>query len=99
VLQGKRAALVRVEANPETPPPGSCAWSLSDANAFAPDSLQTDARGVAGFLDAAVGVINVFAEAPIGDGYPYPARPPALRVRAGVITLAELRDGLGVWGQ
>jgi hypothetical protein len=97
VLIGRRAPEVRVEAVPE-PPPNACAWSLSDANVFSRDSLQTDGRGVAGFLDAPVGSMVVLAQAPVPDGA-YPARAPALRVRANVITLAELRDGLGRWGQ
>jgi hypothetical protein len=95
VPEGSRAPLVAVSALEE--PANGVAWALSNDNIFSPNTLQTDARGVAGYLDTDVGVVRLVAEAPIGRQYP--SAPPNLRVRANVITLAELRDGLGRWGQ
>lgn len=96
VLEGSRAPNVSVEALDGEPTNG-CAWTLSNDNIFSPNNLLTDGRGVAGYLDTDVGVLRLVAESPVG--VQYPASPPNLRVRANVITLAELRDGLGRWGQ
>jgi hypothetical protein len=95
VPEGSRAPMVTVSALDEVE--NGVAWALSNDNTFSPNTLQTDPRGVAGYLDTDVGVVRLVAEAPIGRQYP--AAPPNLRVRPNVITLAELRDGLGRWGQ
>lgn len=94
--EGSRAANVSVEPFDGEPMNG-CAWTLSNDNIFAPNNLRTDPRGVAGYLDTDIGVLRLIAESPVG--VQYPAAPPNLRVRPNVITLAELRDGLGRWGQ
>lgn len=96
VLEGTRAPNVSVEPFDGAPENG-CAWTLANDNAFSPNNLLTDPRGVAGYLDTDVGVLRLIAEAP--PGVRYPTAPPNLRVRPNVITLAELRDGLGRWGQ
>jgi hypothetical protein len=94
--EASRAANVSVEAFDGEPENG-CAWTLSNDNTFSKNSLKTDPRGVAGYLDTDVGLLRLVAESPVG--VQYPASPPNLRVRPNVITLAELRDGLGRWGQ
>lgn len=100
VPEGHRAAEVTVEAQPEDPPPPAVAWSVSGNNVFSRDDLLTDARGVAGYLNTEIGALVVNARAPVGDdGVVYPPSAQTFRLRGGVITLAELRDGLGVWGQ
>jgi hypothetical protein len=96
VLEGSRAPNVSVEPFDGEPTNG-CAWTLSNDNSFSPNSLRTDGRGVAGYLDTDVGLLRLVAESPVN--VQYPAAPPNLRVRPNVITLAELRDGLGRWGQ
>jgi hypothetical protein len=97
IPEGRRAADVSVEAQPEQPPPPAVAWSVSDNNTFSRDDLLTDARGVAGFLNTEIAALVVVARAPVD--ITYPANAPTYRVRPGVVTLAELRDGLNVWGQ
>lgn len=92
--QGQRAAGVSLEAMPAAPE-GSAAWALSTGNVFSPNRLITDARGVAGFLNAPPVITDVQAVLPDGTTYGYTP----IRVRADVITLAELRPGLDVWGQ
>lgn len=94
--QGTRAAGVALQALGGDPSAdGARAWTLSDRNQFTPNRLVTDPRGVAGFLNARPVVMDVQAELPDGSFYGLAS----LRVRANVITLAELRPGLGVWGQ
>lgn len=97
IPEGRRAAQVRVEAQPTAPPAPAVAWSVSGNNVFSQDNLLTDARGVAGYLNIQGGSLAVTAIAPIDVNYPEVVQ--SFRLRAGVITLAELRDGLGVWGQ
>jgi hypothetical protein len=97
VPEGHRAPQVAVEAQPDDPPPPAVAWSVSDNNTFSRDDLLTDARGVAGFLNTPIAALVVVARSPVEITYPTNA--PTYRVRPGVITLAELRDGLNVWGQ
>ena len=54
-------------------------------------------RGVAGFVNVVPGTVDVEAVAPVNGGVVYGRT--TLPVRAGVITLAEVRDGLDRWGQ
>jgi hypothetical protein len=93
--QGQRATGVRVEAVPEQPPEPAVAWRLSNGNQFSRNTLLTDARGVAGFLNAAPGSIEV--KAVLSDDTDYAGT--VLPILPDVITLAELRPGLEVWGQ
>ncbi|MGC4091514.1 MAG: hypothetical protein QM756_27270 [Polyangiaceae bacterium] len=95
--QGQRAAGVRLHAIPEAPPAPAVAWTLSFSNRATPNKLETDARGVAGFVNVLPGTIDVEGIAPVGEGTPYGET--ALRVRAGVITLAEVRMGIDRFGQ
>jgi len=97
IPEGNRAAEVTVEAQPSAPPAPAVAWSVSGNNVFSQDNLLTDARGVAGYLNIQGGQLGVTARAPVGVTYPDTTQ--TFRLRGGVITLAELRDGLGVWGQ
>jgi len=95
--QGQRAAGVSLRAKPKQPE-GSVAWTLSFSNRATPNKLETDARGVAGFVNVLPGTVDVEALAPVGaQRIPYGAT--TLPVRAGVITLAEVRVGLDLWGQ
>jgi hypothetical protein len=96
LTQGTRAAGVSLEALGNDPTDdGAFAWTLSSLNQFTPSRLVTDARGVAGFLNAPPVSMEVRAVLP--DETTFGAA--TLRVRADVITLAELRPGLGLWGQ
>lgn len=96
--QGQRAAGVRLRAIPDAPEAPAVAWTLSFSNRATPNKLETDARGVAGFVNVLPGTVDVEGLAPIGTtGKPYGAT--TLPVRAGVITLAEVRFGLDIWGQ
>jgi hypothetical protein len=92
--QGQRAAGVALEALGMAPE-GALSWTLSNGNVFTKNRLVTDARGVAGFLQAPPEIVDV--KAVLADGTEFGAT--SLRVRADVITLAELRPGLEVWGQ
>jgi hypothetical protein len=51
---------------------------------------------VAGFVNLAAQVIDVVALTPGGQAF---VEPTTVNIRPGVITLAELRRGLGLWGQ
>ena len=95
--QGVRAAGVRLQAIPDAPPPPAVAWTLSFSNRATPNKLETDMRGVAGFVNVVPGTVDVEAVAPVNGGVVYGRT--TLPVRAGVITLAEVRDGLDRWGQ
>lgn len=96
--QGQRAAGVRLRAIPSAPDAPAVAWTLSFSNRATPNKLETDARGVAGFVNVVPGTVDIEGVAPLGDGgTPYGAT--TLPVRAGVITLAEVRYGLDLWGQ
>lgn len=92
--QGQRAAGVALEALGMAPE-GALSWTLSNGNVFTKNRLVTDARGVAGFLQAPPEIVDV--KAVLADGTEFGTT--SLRVRADVITLAELRPGLEVWGQ
>jgi hypothetical protein len=95
--QGVRAKGVRLSAIPKAPPEPAVAWTLSFSNRATPNKLETDARGVAGFVNMLPGSVDVEGIAPVGGGTPYGRT--TLAVRPGVITLGELRDGLDIWGQ
>jgi hypothetical protein len=97
VPQGQRADGVALEAVPKAPD-GAVSWTLSNGNSFTKNRLVTDARGVAGFLNAPSENTDVFAVLPDGVTT-IQANPTTIRVRADVITLAELRPGLEAWGQ
>lgn len=70
-------------------------FSLSNGN-LASAGSQTDQRGVAGWFAVAPGTLDV--QAFTGTGAAVDAPYTAL-VRAGAITLGELRPGLDQWGQ
>ena len=97
--QGTRAAGVRLEAIPAQPPAPAVAWTLSFSNRATPNKLETDMRGVAGFVNVIPGSVDVEAVAPVGPPAGLIYGRTTLSVRAGVITLAEVRDGLERWGQ
>jgi hypothetical protein len=90
---GQRAAGVSVRT------PGSeqgIAFILSDDALTRRDTFVTDARGVAGLTGVLSPTIDVMGVSPSGIEL---GDPTTIELRAGVITLAELRQGLGVWGQ
>jgi hypothetical protein len=96
--QGQRAAGVALEALGNDPAEdGAISWTISDLNQFTANRLVTDPRGVAGFLNALPVSMDVRAILPDDTTFGQAT----LRVRANVITLAELRPGLGPagWGQ
>jgi hypothetical protein len=93
--QSQRAAGVALRAVPNQPPAPAVAWTLSFSNRATPNKLETDARGVAGFVNVVPGSLDVEGVTPYGATYGATTLP----VRAGVITLAEVRDGLDRWGQ
>ncbi len=76
--------------------PASVAFSLSNGNIATPNTLETDPRGVAGIVNLQPQAVDVLAITPDGRHY---GGPTTLNVRPNTITLAELRDGLDVWGQ
>jgi hypothetical protein len=97
VPQGQRAARIAVKAIPDSPE-DSVPWTLSTGNSFSPNKLVTDGRGVAGFLNAPSQITDLIAVLPDGVSTILPTST-STRVRADVITLAELRPGVDVWGQ
>lgn len=94
--RGERSPGVTVSPSSGDVESPAVAFSLSSNNLATPTSLETDGRGVAGFINLAPQTIDVVAFTP--DGTPF-VRPTTLNVRPGVITLAELRMGLDQWGQ
>jgi hypothetical protein len=92
-----RAAGVHLQATPAPPSAPAVAWTLSFSNRATPNKLDTDERGVAGFVNVLPGTLDVEGIAPVGHGAPYGAT--TLPVHAGVITLGEIRPGLDLWGQ
>jgi hypothetical protein len=90
-----RAAGVRLQAVPMPPPEPAVAWTLSTSNRATPARLETDSRGVAGFVNVLPLVYDVQGVAQNGRVYGRTS----IAVRPGVITLAEIRDGIGRWGQ
>jgi hypothetical protein len=94
--QGQRAAGITLESVPDAPD-GAVAWTLSNLNIFTPNRLETDARGVAGLLNAPASALDVVAALPDGTRY----GDTTTKVGADKIILLELRpgSGLGGWGQ
>jgi hypothetical protein len=90
-----RAPGVKLQSVPVAPGPPAVAWTLSNSNLATPNRLETDARGVAGFVNVLPVVYDVEGLSPIGKSYGRTS----IAVRPGVITLAEIRDGIGLWGQ
>lgn len=90
-----RAPGVKVQSVPVAPGPPSVAWTLSTSNRATPNRLETDARGVAGFVNVLPLVYDVEGLTPVGKSYGRTS----IAVRPEVITLAEIRDGIGLWGQ
>jgi hypothetical protein len=90
-----RAPGVKVQSVPNAPGPPSVAWTLSTSNRATANRLETDARGVAGFVNVLPIVYDVEGLAPMGKSYGRTS----IAVRPEVITLAEIRDGIGLWGQ
>jgi len=90
-----RAPGVKLQSVPVAPGPPAVAWTLSTSNRATPNRLETDARGVAGFVNVLPLVYDVEGLSPVGKSYGRTS----IAVRQGVITLAEIRDGIGLWGQ
>jgi hypothetical protein len=79
-------------------PDAGTAWSVGFTN-LASRGNVTDARGIVGLANLDPGPYTVEGIAPVGgpDGTPYGRT--TVQVRPGVITLAEIRDGIDKWGQ
>ena len=90
-----RASGVKLVSVPNAPKEPAVAWTLSTSNRATANRLETDARGVAGFVNALPLVYDLEGLSPIGSSYGRTS----IAVRPGVITLAEIRDGIGLWGQ
>jgi hypothetical protein len=90
-----RAAGVKLVSIPSAPKAPSVAWTLSTSNRATPNRLETDGRGVAGFVNVPPLVYDLEGLSPVGMGYGRTS----IAVRPEVITLAEIRDGIGLWGQ
>lgn len=91
---GERAAGVTVQTLESVP--GGIPFTLSNASPTRQEMLVTGARGVAGLIGLPSPTIDVIGVSPSGLEL---GGPTTLDLRAGVITVAELRHGLGVWGQ
>jgi hypothetical protein len=74
----------------------SIPFILSDDALTRRGTLVTDARGVAGLIDVPSSTLDVIGLSPSGIEF---GGPTTIQLRPGVITVAELRQGLGVWGQ
>jgi hypothetical protein len=92
-LQGMRAAGVGIRATDPDAVSGAVPFRLSGANLPTPNELETDPTGVAGYANVQPRVVDIVAETPGGE------IATAIRVRPDVITVAELRPGLELWGQ
>lgn len=90
---GQRAAGVTVQALNDGQ---GIPFILSDDAPVRRETLVTGARGVAGLIGLPSPTIDVIGVSPSGVEFGGPTR---LSLRPGVITVAELRHGLGVWGQ
>lgn len=90
-----RAPGVKLISVPQAPDEPAVAWTLSTSNRATANRLETDARGVAGFVNALPLVYDLEGLSPVGLTYGRTS----IAVRPGVITLAEIRDGIGLWGQ
>jgi hypothetical protein len=90
-----RALGVKLISIPSAPKAPSVAWTLSTSNRATPNRLETDGRGVAGFVNVLPLVYDLEGLSPVGMVYGRTS----IAVRPEVITLAEIRDGIGLWGQ
>lgn len=90
-----RAPGVKLVSIPNAPKAPSVAWTLSTSNRATPNRLETDGRGVAGFVNVLPLVYDLEGLSPVGLSYGRTS----IAVRPEVITLAEIRDGIGLWGQ
>ena len=90
-----RAPGVKLVSVPKAPQAPSVAWTLSTSNRATPNRLETDGRGVAGFVNVQPLVYDLEGLSPVGLSYGRTS----IAVRPDVITLAEIRDGIGLWGQ
>jgi hypothetical protein len=90
-----RAPGVKLESVPKPPSAPAVAWTLSTSNRATPNRLETDSRGVAGFVNVLPLVYDVQGITPSGRVYGRTS----IAIRPGVITLAEIREGIGRWGQ
>ncbi|HTV24661.1 MAG TPA: hypothetical protein VMG12_38480 [Polyangiaceae bacterium] len=95
---GQRAAGVYVESTQELPT-GAVPWSLSNNNVAFPGRVPTDARGVAGFANVPPGAFAVRGVVPVDGDEGVEFGDHVMRVKAGVITLGEVRRGIGTFGQ
>jgi len=98
---GTRAPMVKLQPVGWVPDPASRAWTLSFQNLprGSPDvtTLATDPRGVIGFINVPPVNYPVHGLAPVDSGMAYGET--NVFVRPDVISLAEIRDGIDVWGQ
>jgi hypothetical protein len=90
-----RAPGVKLVSIPNAPKEPAVAWTLSTSNRATANRLETDARGVAGYVNALPLVYDLEGLSPVGPPYGRTS----IAVRPGGITLAEIRDGIGLWGQ
>lgn len=74
----------------------SIPFRLSNNNLATGATLETDERGVAGFVNLAPQTVDVVARTDYGKEF---GGPTTLNIRPNTITLAELRDGIDIWGQ
>lgn len=97
---GHRAAGISLNVESTALDPGRVAWSLSLGNYATPGASVTTERGVAGIANAAPDVVIVHGSRVTDDGTERsifgPIRVP---IWPAAISLVELRDGLGAWGQ
>lgn len=71
---------------------GSTGFSLSTGNLLTDARIETDARGVVGFLNLLPQTLDVFIPA-------WDQQPTTFNVRPGTLTLGEMRWGLDQFGQ
>jgi len=90
---GVRAAGVTVEPAALDTVPGAVAFRFESSLLAVPAPLETAAPGMAGFVNVLPGALAIEAQTPGGE------ITTAVRVRPNVITIAELRPGLDLWGQ
>lgn len=91
--EGVRAAGVKVETAALGVMPGAVAFRFESSLLAVPSPLETAAPGIAGFVNVLPGAIGIEAQTPGGE------IATAVRIRSNVITIAELRPGLELWGQ
>lgn len=89
---GNRAARTSVEPLDAS---GGIDFALSNGNLASGTKHVTDDRGVAGYLNLPAQNFDVAAIASFGETI----AATTVQIRPGVVTLAELRPGLEMWGQ